>query len=104
MLEQCAVERLRRLAIAAEGLLDDEARVDVETGLGERGNDNAKQARGNRKIVQRPLGAAERLLQFRESLRIVVVPIDISQEAQKLIKLGRVRAPVLLDAVSGSVP
>ena len=102
MLEQRVVERLRRLAIAAEGLLDDEARVDVETALGERGNDNAKQARGNRKIVQRPLGAAERLLQLCEGLRIVVVPVDIPQEPQQLIKLCGVGAAVLFDAVLGS--
>src|ERR1700722_7958286 len=102
MLEQNVVERLRRLAIAAERFLDDEARVDVETALGERRDDNAKQAGGNRKIVQRPLGAAERLLQFCEGLRIVVVAIDISQKAQELIKLGRVGAAVLFDAVCGS--
>ena len=67
MLEQRGVERLRRGAIAAERLLDDEARVDVEPGLGQRGDDDAKQARGNRQIVQRPLGAAERLLQLFET-------------------------------------
>src|ERR1700722_4769374 len=99
MLEQNVVERLRRLAIAAERFLDDEARVDVETALGERGDDNAKQAGGNRKIVQRPLGAAERLLQFGEGLRIVVIAIDVPQEAQELIKLSGVGAAVLLDAV-----
>ena len=54
--------------------------------------------------MQRPLGAAERLLQLVESLRIVVIPIDIAQEPQQLIKLCAVRAPVLLDAVLGSVP
>ena len=101
MLEQRVVERLRRFAIAAERLLDDEARVDVEPALGERGNDHAKQAGGNCQIVQRPLGAAERLLQFCEGLRIVVVAIDISQEPQQLIEFRGVGAPVLFDAVLG---
>ena len=91
MLEQRAVERLRRFAIAAERLFDDEARVDVEAGLRQRGDDNAKQARGNGEIVQRPLGAAERLLQLFERLRIVVIPVDISQETQELVELCRRR-------------
>src|ERR1700690_835928 len=104
MLEQRVVERLRRLTIAAKGLLDDEARVDIEPALGERGNDDPKKAWGNREIMQRPLGAAERLLQLLESLRIVVIAVDISQKRQKLIKLRRVGAAVLLDAVLGSVP
>ena len=104
VLQQCAVERLRRFAIAAERFFNDEAGVDVETALSERGNDNAKKARGDRQIVQRPLGAAERLLQLRKGLRIVVIAVDIPQKSQELIKLRRVGAPVLLDAVLGSLP
>ena len=92
MLEQGLVERLRRLAIAPERLLHDEARVDVETALGERGDDDAKQAWRNREVVQRPFCAAKRLLQMREGLRIVVVPVDISQEPQQLGEPGGVGA------------
>src|SRR5580692_2424669 len=104
MLEQRVVERLRRLTIAAKGLLDDEAGVDVETALGESGDNDAKQARRDRQIMQRPLGPAEGLLQLREGLRIVVIAVDISQESQELIKLCGVGAAMLLDAVLGSVP
>ena len=60
--QQRAVERLGRLAIAAERLLDDQARINVEPALGKRGDDDAKQARRYCEIVQRPLGAAKRLL------------------------------------------
>src|SRR5580692_2464363 len=104
MLEQRVVERLRRLTIAAKGLLDDEAGVDVETALGESGDNDAKQARRDRQIMQRPLSPAEGLLQLREGLRIVVIAVDIPQKFQELIKFCRVGAPVLLDAVLGSVP
>ena len=103
MLEQRVIERLRRCAIAAERLLDDEARVDVEPGLGKRRDDNAKQARGDREIVQRPLGAAERLLQLLESLGIVVIAVDIAHEPQQLIEPCSARR-VLLDTVSRPVP
>ncbi len=51
--------------------------------------------------MQRPLGAAERLFQFCEGLRIVVVAIDIPQEPQQLIEFCGVSAPVLFDAVLG---
>src|SRR6185437_1935739 len=97
--EQGAVERLSRLAIAAERLLDDDARVGVEAALGERGDHDTKQARRNREIVERPLGAAERLFQLREGLRIVVVSIDIAQEPQELGETRGIGAPVLFDAV-----
>ena len=104
MLQEGPVERLRRFAIAAERFLDDKARVNVETALGERGNDDAKEARGNREIVQRPLGAAERLLQLCESLRVVVIAVDISQEAQQFVELRGISPPMLFDAVCGSRP
>ena len=102
MLEQRVVERLSRFAIASKRLLDDQTGVDVEPAPGERRDHDAKQAGGNGKIVQRPFGAGERLLQFREGLRIVVVAVDISQEPQKLIELCGVSAPVLFDAVFGA--
>ncbi len=104
MLEQCPVQRLSRLLIAAEWLLDDETRINVKTGLGQRGNDDAKQARRNREIVQRPLGAAKRLLQISKSPRIVIVAVHISQQPQQLGESGVVAAAVLLDAVLGARP
>jgi hypothetical protein len=104
MLEQRVVECLRRLAIAAKGLLDNEARVDVEPGLGESRNHDAKQAGGNRQIMQRPLGAVERLLQLRKSLRIVVVAVDIPHKPQELIEPCSASRGVLLDTVFRPFP
>src|SRR4029079_11824833 len=58
-----AVERLRRGEIAAEGLLDDTARVCAAPSLGQSVDNGCKHARRNGEIVQRSLSVAERVAQ-----------------------------------------
>ena len=102
MLVQGPIERLRRFAIVAERFLDDQARVDIEPACGERVDDDAEQARGNREVVQRPLRGPERLLEGSECPGIAVVAVDIAHESEKTRQFRGVSAAMALDARLGA--
>src|SRR5271166_7054127 len=101
VLVQRAVQRARRLEIAAERLFHDDARILIEAALSERRADRRERRRWDGKVVQRPLCPANRLLKLAERILIVVVAADILQELDQTGEVRLPEAPVLLDALFG---
>ena len=64
-------------------------------------DDRREQARRDRQVVERPLGAAQRLAQPIERVRIFVVAVDVAKQTRELGEGGRVdTAAVRLEAVA----
>ena len=98
---QNVVQLSRRIEVAAKRLLDDEARVDVETGSGRAQRRQCQKGWGNRRIVQRPLRAAEHLLQCcQRSCGFVGRLRCYNEEAEELIELRRIDALLLMLSVA----
>ena len=55
----------------------------------------------NGQVVRRPLGVAELFAERLKRRQIVVVAVDVAQQAAQLLEGGRIEPAVLLDAVAG---
>ena len=96
------VELPGRRQVAAEGLLDDQARVLGQAGLAQALDHRLEQRGRHREVVRRALGALERLLQRVEGLGLVVVAADVADRLLQLVERGAVvdAAAFLLDRVA----
>jgi hypothetical protein len=94
------IELTRGGEIAAEGLLDNHARVGVELGAPERFDHRFEERGRNGEVERGPLRVAERLLDGREGGGVFVVSADILDERKKMFECGLViDAAGPLDAV-----
>ncbi len=102
---QDPVQLLRRRQVPAEGLLDDDPPVRRDAGRAETLDDGREQARGDGEVAGGPLRVAERLLQRRERLWVLVVAVDVAQLIGQDLERGLVvdAAAGLVDAVTGPV-
>ena len=75
-----AFKRLRRREVAAERLLEDDARAARAARLGQRADDQREQARRNGEVVQRMLGTTELGAQTIEGVDVLVVAVDVAQQ------------------------
>ena len=97
--------RLRACAegkITAEGLFDDHPRVASAAGLSELFDNHAEQRRRNRQIERWALRRAEFAAQGLKGREVVVVAIDVAQQAIKFAERNFVDAAVLDDALAGT--
>jgi hypothetical protein len=100
---QRAIELPRRRQIAAEGLLEHDARTVCAAGAGEPLHHGGEGAGGNGQVVQRPPGVTQRLAQAIEDRRVVVVAAHVAEQAGQLREgVGIDTAAVCLDAVAGA--
>src|ERR1700721_4054758 len=89
--------------VAAEGLLDDDARVAGKAFCAESMNHRPEQRRGNRQIKGWALGATQSLLDGRAGFAVGVVSTDVLKQRQHLLEGARViNAAGMLDAVFGA--
>ena len=95
-----AVELLRRGEVAAERLFDDDAGAVGAARLAELLHDRPEQRGRDGEVVRRPLGRAELLAERLERRRVVVVAVDVAQQAAQLVERRRIEAAVLLEAVA----
>src|SRR5256884_1105808 len=100
--EQHAVESLRRREVTAEGLFDDDASTADTARLGQLLHDDPEQHRGNREVVRRALGGADLSAEGLERRRVLVVPIDVAQQAAQRAERRRIEPSVLVEAVPGT--
>ena len=100
-----AVELLRRLQVAPERLLDDDAGVLRAVGRAEALDDRGEEARRDREVVRGALRAAEGLTQRLEGGLVAVVPVDVAHELREPAERALVvdTTAVRLDAVAGPV-
>ena len=97
--EQDPIQLARRGEVLAEGLLDDDAGAFRAARLRQLFDDRSEQRRRDRQVVRGVLGAGELAPERREGRRILVVPVDVAQQAAQLGERVAVEAAVLLDAV-----
>ena len=71
------------VTVVAEWLLDDQARVVGTTGFRQRLRHCREQAGWHCQVMQRPLRLAELLAKLGEGRRVVVVAVDIAQQAHQ---------------------
>src|SRR6188472_4483506 len=94
------VELTRRLEVATERLLDDDARVLRAARRAEVLDHDSEQRRRDREVVRGATGVAELLLQLAEGTERRVVAVDVVERGRELLERGFVVDPsaVLLDA------
>ncbi len=92
--------------IAPERLLDDHPRALGAAGGSEALDHRLEHVRGDRQVVGRPRAAVERLPERLERRRVVVVAVDVAQQARQLGERVLVvdAAAVFGDAVAGAFP
>ena len=95
-----AVEFPRRGQVAAERLFDDDAGM-LGQACGAKPRDHRREERGrDGQVMRRAPGAAQRLFDLRERVRVVVVPAHVAEQGQKMVESALVIDPArLLDAV-----
>src|SRR5439155_4123299 len=98
--EQNPVELLCREKVMAKRLFDDDAGMLGAAGLGQLLDHKLEQHRGDREVVRRPLRGADLFAQGLKGRRVLVVAIDIAQQAAQLVESRGMESPVLLDAVA----
>src|SRR5262249_52911518 len=98
--EQGAVQRPRRLQVAPERLLDDDACTVRASRRGKLLNDFPEQRRRDRKVECRPLRGAERLAQGLKRRRGLGVAVPVVQPARQLLERAWIETAVLLDTVA----
>ena len=98
--EQDPVELLRRGQVSAERLFDDDAGALGAARLGELFHDQPEQRGWDGEVVRRPLGGAEFLADGLKGCRVVVVAVDVAQQAAELVEGRGIEAAVFLDAVA----
>ena len=94
------VERLRRVEVVAERLLDDDPGARGAARLAELLHDQLEQAGRDGQVVGRVLGGAEFLAEGLEGRRVLVVAVDVAEQAAELGERGLVDAAVLFEAVA----
>jgi hypothetical protein len=80
------VQAPRRGEVAAERLLDDDARVRSQTRIAELRDDIAEEQRWDGKVVRWARSCAEHIFQPCKRVSILVITIDVSQSAQEAIE------------------
>ena len=98
-LSSCAEARSR-----PERLLDDDARARRCSRLRELLDDRPEQHWRDGEVVRRPLGGAEFLADGLERRRVLVVAVDVAQQAAQLVEGGGVEPAVLLDDCRSPAP
>src|SRR6516162_1099355 len=96
------VQRLGGGEVITERFFDDDARAFAAARLHQLFDDLTKKYRRNRQIVSGVLGLAEFLAQVLEGGSIVVIAVDIMEQAGKFFPRGGVEAAVFFEAVLGS--
>ena len=86
---------LRRGEVGAERLFDDDARAVGAARLGQLFHDQPEQRGRDGEVVRRPLRRAELFADGLERGRVVVVAVDIAQQAAQLVERRRIEAAVL---------
>ena len=99
--QQNSIQRSRRGEIGAERLLHDDARALRRAGLAELLHRQSEQHWRNRQVVGRMLGGAKLLPDRLERGWILIVAVDIAQQAQEFLESGAIHTAVLVDAVGG---
>ena len=88
--EQDPIERLRRGEVAPERLFDDDASALGAARLGELLHDHPEQRRRDGEVVRRPLRGAEFLADGLKGRRVVVVAVNVAQQAGELVEGRRI--------------
>ena len=83
----------------AEGLFDDDAGAVGAARLGQLFHDQPEQHGRDGEVVRRPLRGAELLADGLKRRRVVVVAVDVAQQAAQLVERRRIEPAVLLEAV-----
>jgi hypothetical protein len=100
---QRSIERPSRFEVAAEGLLDHDARPCRAAGATQALDDRREGARRDGQVVAGTLCVAERLAQALEDRRVRIVPAYVAEQPGQLLEgLGVDPAPVLFDAGVGA--
>src|SRR5262249_34741905 len=100
--EQRAVQGLRRSEIAAEGLFDDDPSCLGGARERQLPHHQPEDRRRDGEIMRGPLRLTELLLNGAEGGWVLVVPVDVAQEARQLVECSGVESAVLLDAFSSA--
>ncbi len=98
------VQLARRLEVAPERLLDDDAGVACAARLREILDDRCEGARRNREVVCRTLGAAELLHDRGIRRAVAVVAVDVAQARRELRERHLVDPAVVLETLSCACP
>ena len=86
-----AVELARGGQVAAERLLDDDARVVRQARGAEPRDDRREERRRNGEVVRRAPGVAQRALERREGPRVVVVAVHVPQQGEQVAERALAR-------------
>ena len=86
----------------AERLLDDDAGAVGAARLAELLDDQPEQHGRDGEVVRGPLGGAELLAEGLERRRVLVVAVDVAQQAAQLVERRGIEPAVLLEAVLGA--
>jgi hypothetical protein len=100
--EQDPVELPRGGDVVAERLLDDDAGAVHTARLGELVHDQFEHHGRDGKVVRRPPGGTELFADGLERRRVLVVAIDVAQQAAQLTERRGIEPSVLLGAVLGT--
>src|SRR5581483_2842105 len=103
-LVQGRIERPRRREVAAERLLDDDARASGAARAPEPADDRREQARRDGEVVQRMLRAAELPAEPLHRVGVAVLAAHVAQALAQVRERRRVEPPVPLDALPGARP
>src|SRR6266851_3065341 len=97
--KQNLVQLLRRREIVPEGFFDDDARASGTIRFRQVSHNGFEQNWGNRKIVRWAPCSIELSAKSCESLRLLVVAVNIAQQSDQLFESCGIDAAVLLQAV-----
>src|SRR2546425_8771361 len=100
--EQDPVELLRGGDVVAERFLDDDAGAVRAARLAELLHDQLEQHGRDGQVVRRPSGGAQLFADGLERRRVLVVAVDVAQQAAQLAERRGIEAPVLFEAVLGT--
>src|SRR5439155_8772580 len=97
--KQNLVQLLRRREIVPEGFLNDDARAGGTIRFRQVSHNGFEQNWGDRKIMRWTPGSIELFAKGGESLRILVIAINIAQQSDELFESRRIDSAVLLQTV-----
>src|SRR5258705_9255887 len=84
--EQDPVEFLRRGTVVTERFFNDDASAFGAVRLGQLFDNQAEQPRWDGEVMRRPLRGAELLANRLKGCRVVIVTVDVTQQARKLVQ------------------
>ena len=85
----------------SEGLFDDDAGALGAARLGELLHHHPEQQGRDGEVVRRPLRGTEFSADGLKRCRVVVVAVDVAQQAAQFVKRRGINSPVFLQAVAG---